>query len=98
MAISPVVALSVSAAFGIITVFLVRLAVRARHMKSKLGIDALIGRSARAMEALAPEGHVLVEGEIWQAVASEPVDAGVLLRVVGPEEYLLRVTPTGPAA
>jgi membrane-bound serine protease (ClpP class) len=98
MAISPVVALSVSAAFGIITVFLVRLAVRARHMKSKLGIDALIGRSARAMEALAPEGHVLVEGEIWQAVASEPVDAGVLLRVVGHEEYLLRVTPTGPAA
>jgi membrane-bound serine protease (ClpP class) len=98
MAISPAVAFSVSAAFGIITVFLVRLAVRARHMKSKLGIDALIGRSARSMEPLTPEGHVVVEGEIWQAVASEPVAAGVLLRVVGHEQYLLQVTPTGPAA
>jgi membrane-bound serine protease (ClpP class) len=98
MGISPVVAFSVSAAFGVITVFLVRLAVRARRMKSKLGIDALIGRIAKAMEPLAPEGHVLVEGEIWQAVASEPVAAGVLLRVVGHEEYLLRVIPTGPAS
>jgi membrane-bound serine protease (ClpP class) len=97
MSISPAVAFSVSAAFGIITVFLVRLAVRARRMKSKLGIDALIGRSARAMEPLTPEGHVLVEGEIWQAVASEPVAAGVLLRVVGHAQYLLRVTPAEPA-
>jgi len=87
------VAFSVSAAFGIITVFLVRLAVRARRMKSRLGADALIGRSARAMELMAPEGHVLVEGEIWQAVASEPIATGVLLRVVGHEQYLLRVTP-----
>ena len=97
MSISPAVAFSVSAAFGIITVFLVRLAVRARRMKSKLGIDALIGRIARAMEPLTPEGHVLVEGEIWQAVASEPVAAGVLLRVVGHAQYLLRVTPAEPA-
>jgi membrane-bound serine protease (ClpP class) len=96
MAISPMVAFSVSAAFGIITVFLVRLAVRARRMKSRLGVDALIGRSARAMEPLTPEGHVLVEGEIWDAVASEPLASGVLLRVVGHEQYLLRVTPAEP--
>jgi len=38
-----------------------------------------------------------VEGEIWQAVASEPVAAGVLLRVVGHAQYLLRVTPAEPA-
>jgi membrane-bound serine protease (ClpP class) len=45
------------------------------------------------MEALAPEGHVLVEGEIWNAIASEPVPAGTRLRVVGHDEYLLRVAP-----
>jgi len=93
MEISPIVALSVSAAFGAITVFLVRLAVRARRMKSLLGVDALVGRSAKAMEALTPEGHVLVEGEIWSAVTSEPVTAGTLLRVVGHDHYLLRVAP-----
>ncbi|MGD0734983.1 MAG: nodulation protein NfeD [Terracidiphilus sp.] len=98
MAVSPAIAFSVSAAFGIITVFLIRLAVRARRMKSKIGVDALVGRVARAMEPLSPEGHVLVEGEIWQAVSSEPVAAGVPLRVVGHEQYLLHVTPAEPAS
>ena len=62
-------------------------------MKARLGVDALVGSAASAMEALAPEGHVLVEGEIWSAVASEPVAAGTRLRVVGHEQYLLRVAP-----
>jgi membrane-bound serine protease (ClpP class) len=91
MAISPWVAIAVSAGFGGITVFLVRLAVRARRRKARLGPDALIGSSASAMEALAPEGHVLVEGEIWRAVASEPVAPGTKLRVIGHDQYLLRV-------
>ena len=91
MAISPWIAFAVSAAFGVITVFLLRLAIRAREMKSRLGADALVGAAAQAMEPLAPEGHVLVEGEIWRAVASVPVAAGGTLRVVGHEQYLLRV-------
>lgn len=93
MGISPAVALGVSAGFGAITVFLVRLAVRARRMKSRLGVDAMVGSRATAMEPLTPEGHVLVEGEIWLAVAPEAVAAGSTLRVVGHEQYLLRVTP-----
>lgn len=95
MAVSPAVAIAISLAFGLITVFLVRLAMRARRMKSRLGVDALVGSAAKAMEPLAPEGHVLVEGEIWMAVASEPVAAGTTLRVLGHEEYLLRVAPVG---
>jgi membrane-bound ClpP family serine protease len=39
---------------------------------------------------------VLVEGEIWRAVASEPVAAGAALRVVGLENYLLHVEPAAP--
>jgi membrane-bound serine protease (ClpP class) len=95
MGISPAIALPVSLAFALITLFLVRLAVRARNMKSQLGVDALVGRIAKAMEPLTPEGHVLVEGEIWKAVASEPVAAGAQLLVAGHENYLLRVTPAG---
>ncbi len=93
MGVNPWVAIGVSAGFGGITVLLVRLAVRARHLKAQLGADALIGKMASAMEALTPEGHVLVEGEIWRAVASEPVAVGTPLRVVGHEQYLLRVSP-----
>jgi membrane-bound serine protease (ClpP class) len=96
MAISPWVALAVSAAFGTITVFLVRLIVRAQRMKSRLGPQALVGSRARAMEALNPEGHVLVEGEIWSAVSTTPVPAGAPLRVIGLDKYLLHVEPAEP--
>jgi membrane-bound serine protease (ClpP class) len=96
--VNPWVAVGVSLGFGSITVFLVRLAMRARRLKSRLGADALVGSEASAMEPLAPEGHVMVEGEIWLAVASEPVSAGARLRVVGHEQYLLRVAPVESAA
>ncbi len=93
MGVSPLVAIGVSAAFGAITVFLVRLAVRARQRKARLGADAMVGCPATAMEPLAPQGHVLVEGEIWRAVASAPVPAGTALRVVGHDQFLLHVEP-----
>ena len=93
LGISPLIAIAVSAAFGLITVFLLRLAWRARQMKSRLGVDAMVGSPASAMEPLEPEGHVLVEGEIWRAVANHPVAKGTPLRVVGHQHYLLRVEP-----
>ena len=96
--INPWVAVGVSLGFGSITVFLVRLALKARRMKARLGADALVGSEASAMEPLSPEGHVLVEGEIWRAVASEPVPPGTKLRVTGHEQYLLRVAPVESAA
>ena len=97
MDVNPFVALAVSAGFGGITVFLVRLAVRARRMKARLGADAMIGSRAQAMEPLTPQGHVLVEGEIWRAVATEPVPAGTPLQVVGCDHLLLHVKPAQPA-
>ena len=96
LAVNPWVAIAVSTAFGGITALLVRLAVRARRVKARLGGDALVGHLASAMEPLTPEGHVLVEGEIWRAVASQTLPAGTQLRVIGHEQYLLRVTPLEP--
>ncbi len=98
LAVSPWVAFGVSAAFGGITAFLVRIAVKARRVKARLGVDALVGHHASAMETLNPEGHVLVDGEIWRAIASEMVPAGTPLKVVGHEQYLLRVAPVEPPA
>jgi membrane-bound serine protease (ClpP class) len=93
--VSPWVAVAVSVGFGGITVFLVRLVVRARRRKSRLGVDSLIGSRATAMEPLTPEGRVLVEGEIWSAVADEPLTAGAELRVVSHDQYLLHVEKAG---
>jgi membrane-bound serine protease (ClpP class) len=103
MGVNPWVAFAVSAGFGGITVLLVRLAVRARRMKARLGPDALLGSLATAMEPLGPrqqpsegptpEGHVLVEGEIWRAVSAEPIEKGARVRVVSHDHFLLKVVP-----
>jgi membrane-bound serine protease (ClpP class) len=97
MGVTPWVAFAVSAGFGGITIFLVRLVVRARRRKALIGADAMVGCKAIAMEPLAPEGHVLVEGEIWRAVAGDPVPKGANLRVVSHEQMLLHVAPDSPS-
>ncbi len=96
LGISPLVAIAVSVGFGAITVFLVRLAVRARQRKALTGADAMVGYNAVAMEPLAPSGHVLVEGEIWRAVANRPAAKGAELRVIGHDQMLLYVEPVAP--
>jgi membrane-bound serine protease (ClpP class) len=95
--VHPWVALSIGIAFGIITAFLLRIAFIARRRKSLLGVDAMIGRIASAMEPITPSGHpsghILVEGELWRAVSNEEIPAGTRVRVTGHDENLLRVTP-----
>jgi membrane-bound serine protease (ClpP class) len=60
----------------------------------------MVGCTATAMEALSPAaaGHVLVEGEIWRAVASAPAAAGAALRVTGRDQMLLQVEPVQEAS
>ncbi len=100
MGISPIVAVTAGLGFGLITVVLLRLAVRARKRKALIGPDALVGMAATTMEPLAAgaPGHVLVEGEIWLAAASHPVAGGEHLKVVGHNQMLLLVEPVAPAA
>ena len=93
MNVKPAVAIALGLGFGLITVFLVRLAVRAQRQKVRIGAAAMVGSRATAMEPLEPEGHVLVEGEIWQAVSAKPVPKGASLRVTGCEEMVLKVEP-----
>jgi membrane-bound serine protease (ClpP class) len=96
LAVNPWVAIAISAGFGGITVFLVRIAMRARRLKQRLGFDALIGKPASAMEPLTPQGHVLVDGEIWQAKADQALPSGAALRVTGHHDFLLHVTAVEP--
>ena len=93
MDVNPAVAIALGLGFGLITVFLVRLALRAHRQKVRIGASAMVGSRATAMEPLEPEGHVLVEGEIWRAVSSRPVVKGASLRVTASEEMVLQVEP-----
>jgi membrane-bound serine protease (ClpP class) len=76
-------ALSAGLAFGLITVFLLRLALRARRSKFRMGGDAMIGQIAVVTQPLAPAGQVMVNGELWQAESSTPAALGEQVRVQG---------------
>src|SRR5579862_907904 len=76
MRVHMLTALAISIPMGIITVFLMTLALRARHNKVVTGIQGLIGEVGIAQTALTPQGKVFVHGELWDAVASSDVPAG----------------------
>jgi membrane-bound serine protease (ClpP class) len=84
-------ALSTGLAFGLITVFLVRLALRARKSKVRLGGDAMIGQIAVVTQPLAPSGQVMVNGELWQAESATPAAKGEQVRVRGLRDLTLLV-------
>jgi membrane-bound serine protease (ClpP class) len=89
--IHPAMAVATGLAFGLITVFLVRLAVRARKRKSRTGADALLGEVGVAMQPLAPAGQILVHGEIWASESADPVSKGDQVRVRGIRDLTLLV-------
>ncbi len=89
--VHPATAIAAGAAFALITVFLVRLALRARRNKSLMGADALIGLTAIAQQHLAPSGQVLVHGELWQAESPIPVAPGEKVQVRGVRNLTLLV-------
>ncbi len=84
-------ALSSGLAFGLITVFLLRLALKARRSKSRMGADAMIGQIAVVTQPLAPSGQVIVNGELWQAESATPAAAGEQVRVRGLRDLTLLV-------
>lgn len=84
-------ALALGGSFGVITAVLVRLAVRARHNKLKMGGPALVGQIAVVMQPLSPEGQVMLNGEIWQAESRTPASRGERVRVLGLRDLTLLV-------
>ena len=84
-------AVGAGAGFGIITVFLTTIALRARRNKVTTGGDALLGEIAVAQTALDPIGQVLVRGELWQAHALAGAQPGESLRIVSRNGLLLEV-------
>jgi membrane-bound serine protease (ClpP class) len=69
-------ALAVSIPLGIITVFLMSIALKARANKVVTGVQGLIGEIGLTQSALSPQGKVFIHGELWDAIASADVPAG----------------------
>ena len=65
------------AAFSLLVVgFLAFMALRAQRMPVRTGVEGLIHEIGTARSPLAPRGKVFVHGELWDAIADEPVAAG----------------------
>jgi membrane-bound serine protease (ClpP class) len=98
MRVHATTAVAAGVAFGLITVFLVRLAVRARHNKSLVGVDALLGQIAVVTKPLEPVGQVMVHGELWEAHSATPAPRDTRVRVTAVNGLTLTVEPLSPSA
>lgn len=86
-------ALSVSIPVGLITVFLMTLAIRARRNKVVMGEQGLIGETGTVTVPLTPAGKVLLQGALWNAVAPTNVPIGQNVVVRGVHNLVLQVEP-----
>lgn len=84
-------ALAVSIPFGLITVFLLSLVIRARLRPPATGVESLAGETGVARTELNPTGTVFLRGEYWKATADEPIEEGTRVRVEAVEGLHLRV-------
>jgi membrane-bound serine protease (ClpP class) len=97
MRVHLVTALAVSIPLGLITAFLMSIAVRARRNKIVTGKQGLIGEIGIAETLLAPAGKVFVHGELWDAVSTVPIPAGERIVVRQIDGLTLRVDPVAAA-
>ena len=86
-------ALGVSIPLGVITVFLMSIALKARRNKVVTGEQGMVGEIGVVTSPLTPAGKVFVQGEIWDAVASLNLEAGQRVVVRKVENLVLRVEP-----
>jgi membrane-bound serine protease (ClpP class) len=86
-------ALSIAIPLGLITAFLMSIAIRARRSKVVTGEQGLIGEVGVVTSRLAPAGTVLLRGALWDAVAPASVEAGQAVVVRQVQNLVLQVEP-----
>jgi membrane-bound serine protease (ClpP class) len=90
-------ALSVSIPLGLITAFLMTIALKARRNKHVMGQESLIGETGTVQSPLTPSGKVFVRGTLWDAFSSSYLDVGQTVVVRDIQGLVLQVDPL-PAA
>jgi membrane-bound serine protease (ClpP class) len=86
-------ALAVSIPLGLITAFLMSIALKARRNKMVSGAQGLVGETGIAQTVLSPRGKVFVHGELWDAISSSDLSAGQSVVVRRIDGLLLQVDP-----
>jgi len=90
-------ALAISVPLGVITVFLMSIALKARRNKVVTGSQGLLGAIGEARTEIDPEGKVFVLGELWNAHAPSRVRMGEQVVVRKVQGLELEVERAGKA-
>jgi len=91
-------AVAVSIPFGLLTIFLVNIAVRAIRNKVVTGEKGLIGEVGVARTRLRPEGKVFVHGELWNAYCAVGAEPDTSVRITAVHDLVLTVEPVTAGA
>jgi membrane-bound serine protease (ClpP class) len=92
------VALGATLPFAAIIIVLMRLVLRSRQWAPQTGVEQLVQEIGEVTEpvTVAGAGLVFVRGELWRAVAPQPIDKGARVRIVRIDGLTLHVEPVGP--
>lgn len=77
------VALPTYGAVAVASAVIFAAGLRALRQPAKTGAEGMIGGAARVVEPLRPHGVVRYGGELWQAVADEPLEPGTWVHIIG---------------
>ncbi len=67
---------------------------RAMHRPVTTGPEGMIDARAEAVTDISPIGRVRYRGELWQAVAGQPIPAGARVTIVSVDGMRVKVQPT----
>ncbi|EDY20032.1 protein of unknown function DUF107 [Chthoniobacter flavus Ellin428] len=75
-------------------IFVVGQGLRAQRLPIQVGTETMIGQTVPALTRIDEgSGKVFIEGEYWNAVSDQPIDAGALVEVAAVQGLTLRVKP-----
>jgi membrane-bound serine protease (ClpP class) len=74
--------IAVTLPLAAIMIFLARLAIASRRLKTITGEEGMIGETGIAKSNIHGGGRVFVHGELWNASSSSPIPEGAAVRVV----------------
>jgi membrane-bound serine protease (ClpP class) len=75
-------------------IFIVGQGLRAQRLPIKAGKETMIGKTVAAVTRIDDHsGKVFIEGEYWNAISDEPIDAGKPVEVAAVRGLTLKVKP-----
>jgi membrane-bound serine protease (ClpP class) len=86
-------AIAVTLPFALITVFLLRLAIKSFRLKVATGREGMVGELGVARTDIHETGKVFVHGEWWRARSDQPIAAGRRVQITAVDGLTVEVQP-----